>query len=167
MKMTIPEVLEAASKTTNYDERIAILKRNETFGLRTMLQALFHPGIVFNLPEGAPPYRADVAPIGHSPSNLDRQSRKMRYLAHGPEMAKGAMKREEIFVAILESVHSTEAEFLIQVKEKNCIYPGIDQKVVWDAFPGIVPEPTEEKKKTTKRKAADSSNGQEKTTAGN
>jgi hypothetical protein len=147
MRLTIPEVLDAVSKANSHAEKVHILKVHETFGLRSILQALFNPQVSFALPDGAPPYRADPAPIGHNPSSLERQMSKFKYLVNGPDMTKSPMKREEIFITILEAVHPSEAELVIQMKDKINKYDGITDKVVWDAFPGIVPEPVKKSRK--------------------
>ena len=122
MRLTSSEILTKVSEANNHDEKIHLLKLYESFGLRSVLQALFHPNVVFELPEGAPPYRPDGAPIGHNPSNLERQMNKFHYLVRGDTMAKNTVKREEIFIAILEAIHPTEAELVIQMKNKNNIY---------------------------------------------
>ena len=149
MRLTIPEVLDSVSKAKSHQEKIHILKVNESFGLRSVLQAIFHPNVIFALPEGTPPYRPDGAPIGHSPSNLERQMKKFHYFVEGDTMAKNSMKREEIFIAILENIHPSEAELVIQMKDKVNKYDGLTDKVIWDAFPGIIPEPKKFRKAKT------------------
>jgi hypothetical protein len=56
------------------------------------------------------------------------------------------MKRENIFITILESLPGPEAEMLIAAKDKKLhkLYKGITADVVKLAFPDILPEDTKE-----------------------
>ena len=48
------------------------------------------------------------------------------------------MKRERIFIDLLESLHAKEAEVLVLAKDKKLKYKGITGKLVSDAYPGLI-----------------------------
>jgi len=49
------------------------------------------------------------------------------------------LRREQLFVQMLESLHPKEAEVVIQVKDKKLNYRGLTYKLVKTTFPEILP----------------------------
>ena len=72
MKM-VYEVLELASKGKKED-KVKVLKENETWALKDILKGTFDDSIQWNLPKGEVPYTpsSDV----HHPANLLRENAK-------------------------------------------------------------------------------------------
>lgn len=135
--LLIPEILKKANNTKGRDERIKVLRDNESWALKDVLRVMFDQDIVSLLPEGAPPYTADDAPKGHSKSSLYKQHKQFRYFFKGG--AKLPMfKREKLFIDLLESVHPTEAELVIAAKDKEKPYRHITKSLVMDAFPDLI-----------------------------
>ena len=154
MTPTVPEVLELVAKAKTKNEKANLLRQNNSFALRTILQGIFHPNIKLDLPEGDPPYIPDPAPLGHSPSSLHVEIRKVKYF-FGPTMAQKKMKREEIFIGMLESVHPKEADLLLQMKNKklNCV--GLTYELAEEVFPELsLPKRTRKEKKTDVKEQA-------------
>jgi len=58
----------------------------------------------------------------------------MYLLGNNPELGK--VKREMLFIGLLESLHPKDAELLIAVKDRNIT--AIDEEVVNLAFPGLI-----------------------------
>ena len=55
---SLPELFGRVSKAETTDEKIALLRGHKnTQALHTILQGAFHPDIVWELPEGSPPYK--------------------------------------------------------------------------------------------------------------
>jgi hypothetical protein len=48
------------------------------------------------------------------------------------------IKRESLFLEILESVHPSDAEVFIAAKDKNLKYKGLTKKLVVDSFPNLI-----------------------------
>jgi len=142
MNNNICDILEVASKAKTKDERAEILKANESFALKSVLQLAFHPGIVAALPEGSPPFkRVDPHQNDYHRGFLYAESRKLGYLVEQPGQNMNRMKRENIFITILESLPGPEADMLIAAKDKKIhkLYKGITADVVRKAFPDILP----------------------------
>lgn len=141
---SLPELFSRVSKAETTDEKIALLRGHKnTTALHTILQGAFHPDIVWELPEGSPPYKKDPGEYGVSPSVLEREVRKLVYFtSRTGSLIKNKMKREEIFVSMLESVHPSEAELFIQMKDKKI--DGLTARLVWEFMPGLIPEPAPE-----------------------
>lgn len=146
MNNNICDILEVASKAKTKDERAEILKANDSFALKSVLQLAFHPGIVAALPEGAPPFkRVDPNQDDYHRGYLYPESRKLGYLVEQPDQNMSKMKRENIFITILETLPGAEADMLVAAKDKKLhkLYKGITADVVRKAFPDIMP-PVEE-----------------------
>ena len=146
MTDTIPEIFTKIANAKSNRDRKSILIKNETFGLRTVLQGAYHPDIVLQLPPGSPPYNEDSGPLGHTPSPLEFESKKFVYFVSGPTFVQDKKKREDIFIQMLESVHPTEAAIILAVKDKSLNVKGLTYDLVKDVFPQLgLPDLSSEK----------------------
>jgi hypothetical protein len=59
----------------------------------------------------------------------------MYLLGNNPELGK--VKRERLFIGLLETMYPKDAQLLIAVKDRKVT--GIDAEVVNLAFPGLIP----------------------------
>jgi len=138
-KKLISEVLTKASQLSKKEERIAFLRQNRTPALLDILRIGFDDDVVTVLPKGAPSYRKDDAPAGHEFTTLHRTFRRFKYFFKGPVAnATPALRREGMFLSLLESLNGEEAELLIAAKDKSLKYKGITKKLVQDAFPNLI-----------------------------
>ena len=129
------EVLEKASKARSKEKKIKILQKNETWALKDILIGTYSEEIEFNLPPGEPPYRASQP--HNAPTNLQRKNTEFRYFTKGgPGDKMSALKREGLFIGLLESVHPEDAKLVINMINKVKIQ-GITKNVVMEAFPGL------------------------------
>tara|TARA_B100000123_G_scaffold243615_1_gene198525 strand:+ start:115 stop:546 length:432 start_codon:yes stop_codon:yes gene_type:complete len=129
------EVLEKASKARSKEKKIKILQENETWALKDILIGTYSEEIEFNLPPGEPPYRASQP--HNAPTNLQRKNTEFRYFTKGgPGDKMSALKREGLFIGLLESVHPEDAKLVINMINKVKIQ-GITKNVVMEAFPGL------------------------------
>lgn len=143
MNSNVCDVFEVANKAKTKQERADILKVNDSFALKSVLQLAFHPNVVAALPEGAPPYkRVDPNQNDYHRGYLHAEARKFGYLVEQPGQNLNRMKRENIFITILESLPGPEADMLIAAKDKKLhkLYKGITADVAKLAFPEILPD---------------------------
>lgn len=140
-------VLEKAGAASTKEEKIQILRDNNSFALRTVLQGGMDSSIEFILPEGRPPFSLEESKKwGFTPSAIQRAVKKLKYFVkNGPGQGMTSVKRERMFINLLESMHPEEAELLILMKDKALIkktgtahYKGITKKLVIEAFPGLI-----------------------------
>ena len=137
IKKHIYEVLELVEKTTKKEEKIKILKSNESWALKDVLRATYDDSIQFLLPGGKPPYTPSQE--GSIPSTLLKQNVQFKYIVKGgPADKMLPVKRERIFINVLESVHPRDAELLIKMINKESLGKGITKKLVQEAFPGLI-----------------------------
>ena len=143
-KLSVAEhLLEAGNQTTKQD-KINYLRNNGSVALQTVLKGAYDDSVVWNLPEGIPPYRKDDAPRGFEFSSLYRKSKQFKYFTKGGVgQSLPAARREKMFVLILESLHTDEAELVLNMKEKSLMgkYNGITSALVAEAFPNLLVKP--------------------------
>lgn len=114
-----------------------ISKYRENNAIRFIFQYAFIPEKKFDLPEGTPPYKKDAAPIGMSPANFAQETRRLYIFTKERELPK--LRRESLFVQLLEALHPDEAATLIAIKDQALdeLYPNITIDLVADA--GFIP----------------------------
>jgi len=135
------EALTTARKTKNFTQKIEALQAlsEETKAqLHSVFQLTYNSHISWLLPPGTPPYR----PLD---PDLDQEGRLIAELKNfsyfiandGKPVQPDAkqMRREQLFVRILESIEPEDAELVIQMKEREI--RGVSKNVVQKAFPEL------------------------------
>ena len=135
-KLLMHEVLTKVNNAKDKPKKIAVLKENDTPGLRRIIKGSFDPNITWDLPEGSPPFIANEAPEGTEHSLLENESKKFWHFVTGADVATSKTRKETMFVQILEALHKNEAEVAVAMKDKELHkkYKGLSQAVVKEAF---------------------------------
>ena len=136
MKQYVFEVLEEMAKQRNKNDKVRVLKENETWALKDIIRGSMDTSIKWNLPEGEPPYTP--SPAHMHPTNLTKQNAQIKYFVKGgPGDKMPKYKLENIFIGILEGVDPEDAKLVINMINKKKI-PGISKPVVEEAFPKLL-----------------------------
>jgi len=143
MALSIAEVLEDVAKAKTREEKRNVLKKNESWSLKALLQQNYHPDASWLIPPGAPPYNANQ---NSADTSLLYEAKKLEYYTNGQTNIP-MLKREAMFVTLLERLSPDEAEILIAVKDQKLSYRGLTYKLVKDTWPDLLPE--QEEKSTT------------------
>ena len=138
MRIGIAEFLEKVSKLKKREEKIAALKYNDSFQIRTILQGVFDPRIVWVLPEGTPPYTPSA--LVDQENVLINDCRKLIYFIEGGSPNLKQARRETMFIEMLEAVSPADAKLLCSIKEKKLPFKGITADIVQEAFPDLLPQ---------------------------
>lgn len=147
MVIGVAEFLEKVSKLKKREEKVNALRNNNSFQIKTVLQGAFDPRVRWLLPEGIPPFRKNDIP-DQEPVFI-RECRKLTYFVDGAHPNLKQQKREAMFIELLENVAPADAILLCSIKEKKLPFKGIDESIVREAFPDLLPpqQPKEEKTK--------------------
>jgi hypothetical protein len=131
LKKYLTEILDEINKNP---KKLEEYKTDPDIDL--LFKYAFHPNGKMILPEGEPPYKPDAAPMGMSPA-VFRQELQRLYIFCRKDLTP--IKREQLFISLLESIHPDEAKVMIAVKDQKLdkLYKKITRKVVEQA--GIVP----------------------------
>lgn len=121
-------------------------KYKENGALRILFDYAYNPSLKMILPEGVPPYKEDAAPIGMSPGNLMMEVKKL-YIFCRADLTP--LRRESIFLQLLEGLHPTEAKLIIAVKDQDLtpLYKNLSHKFAYDNGLVAVPPPVKKPKK--------------------
>ena len=133
------EILKLVTKAKTTAAKVKVLQDNESFALKTLIQGNFDPKIVLDVPEGSPPYKQDESPAGLQMSRIDSSIKMLGNLVVGTPLPK--MRKEMLFIQLLEGIHAEDAELVIAMKDKKLtdICPTLTKKVAEKAFPKLFP----------------------------
>jgi len=147
--MLFTEILDKVSKAKTKEEKVTILRENNTDALRIVLKSSFDPKIEWVFPEGTVPYTPNEAPAGTEHTMLASEAKKLWHYIKGADNATKQHQKELMFFQLLEGLHSSEAELICRAKDKKLhqIYKGLSSNVVREAFGWneefVVPKPDE------------------------
>ena len=134
----VTEILQKVSSAKTKKEKVDLLQEYNNNGLRAILIINFDESLKFLLPEGDVPFTANDAPAGTDHTRIDHEYRGLyRYFKGGDSSIK-SMKREQLFVQLLEGLYKDEAEMLVLAcnKDLQAKYR-VTKAVVQEAFPSI------------------------------
>lgn len=141
MKLSLTELFDKVEAAPKAD-RLAILKTQDNIILRTVFEHNFNPDCVYDLPEGEPPYKKDKGlPYGVTDSSLRTEYRRLYiFLKSYDKIPK--MRKETLFIQVLEGVHWTDAEVLCLIKDKalQTKWPSLTLELVKELYPTMKAE---------------------------
>ena len=161
------EILDLVSKQRSKAKKIEVLRKYDHTALRTIFIWNFDESVKSNLPEGEVPYQGydeQNTYSGTLSTKVSEQIRSMHergnfslgasdnsghttirreakhfynFVKGGNDMMSG-IRRETMFINILEGLHPLEAEIIILVKDKKLsdVYK-ITKEIVAEAYPDI------------------------------
>lgn len=139
INLSIYEMFQNVSKETKEADKVLLLKQysKESQGFSTMVDLIFNPAWKWLLPPGSPPYNA--APKEHDNQNvLKADARKLQYFVNTPQGNNmKPLRRETMFIELLEAVHFYDAKLLLSAKDKKLPFKGVTLKHIKKAFPDM------------------------------
>jgi hypothetical protein len=142
VRKSVAEILEAASKIPGKIDRISYLRKEYTPTLGKIVQWAYDKRITFLLPEGPVPYKATKAL--DQEGNLYGEARRLYLFAavNGQPIHQTLkqVRREALFIQLLENLAPSEAKLVESVKDKKIPYAGLDEEFFKEAFPTLIDE---------------------------
>ena len=150
-KTLISEVLQRVSNAKTKSEKVKILQEYKSPALTKLLLCNYARNITFVFPDGRTPYTPQERPKGVDHQYLFNEHRHIekfikkdfgRFFVYGCSGAQKPriqqLKKESLWLQLLENLHRDEAEVLDLVKDKqlNKKYKITKQNVI-DAFPEL------------------------------
>ena len=134
----LTEILQKVSSAKTKKEKVELLQEYNSQGLRSLLIINFDESLQFLLPEGDVPFTPNDAPAGTEHTRLVHEWKGLyRYFKGGDNTLKG-MRREQLFVQLLEGLHADEANMLVSACNKDLQSKyRVTKAVVAEAFPSI------------------------------
>lgn len=130
----IVNVIRSIQQADSKKEKIDILKKSDTVPLRTFLRLIFDSRVSHTLPEGVPEDCFAGWPEGEAPANLNTIYRNYVNFLEGAPGTQ--LQKEAIFLKLLSKLCKSEAEILIEAKDKK-LKLGLSKREISKVFPGI------------------------------
>jgi len=130
------EVIDMVDKERSRPKKVKILQQHNSVPLQDYLRCVFDDRVQFLLPDTPPPYTPNKEES--APSSWRRQNTKLQYLVKGPGNKVQQIKRESIFIQMLEAVHPKDAKLLCEMVNKRTPARGLTKKLVQEAFPDLI-----------------------------
>ena len=136
MVLTFHEIFTKVNNAKDKQRKIEVLRQYDSPSMRQVLKGAFDPKIKWDLPEGTPPYIENEAPLGTEHTYLDQEAKRLWHFVVGADMNLTKVKKETLFIQMLEGLSADEAKLLVGVKDKNLnnIYKGLTSAVIKEAF---------------------------------
>jgi len=139
MALSIADIFEDVAKAKTREDKREVLMKNESWSLKALLQQNYHPDAKWLIPPGPPPYNENQ---NSADTSLLYEAKKLDYYTDGKKNLP-MLKRESMFVSLLEHLSPDEAKILIAVKDQKLTYKGLTYKLVKDTWPDLLPEQEE------------------------
>jgi hypothetical protein len=134
-KMTsVAKLLLQIAELKSKEDRIEALKVNGHPVLKNILKYTFDPNVKFLLPEGNPPYKENIY---DEPKALLAEANKIYLFIEGGNPNLKPLRREQLFIQLLEAVSKEDAKLLLAMKDKKGIHKNINKDIVEKAFPEL------------------------------
>jgi hypothetical protein len=132
------EILELASKQRTNQKKVEVFKEHSTDALKAILIWNFDESVISMIPSGDVPYEKNEVPVGTDHTSLRKEWKNLYHFVKGGNDSLSQVRRETMFIQILEGLHPKEADILCLVKDKNLQSQfKISKEVVEQAFPDI------------------------------
>lgn len=140
--LSLAEITAGVCELKDTSEQVAYLQKNNSKELRNILILMYDKRWSFALPSDPPPYTPSVHSETHG--MLYREARKLAYFVN--EMPEGenlsAIKKESLFIQMLETVDADDAKLLLQMLAKKP-FPELSPDTINEAFGQIINEPVD------------------------
>ena len=135
----IHEILDLVNEQRSKAKKVEILKEYETDALKSLFIWNFDPSVVSLLPEGEVPYNKNEVPVGTDHTSLRREYRQLYHFVKGGNDQLSSLRRESMFIQLLEGLHPEEADIICLVKDGqlNKKYK-LTRDIVEPAYPDII-----------------------------
>ena len=134
----IHEILNLVEEQKTKAKKIDILREYRDDSLTAILIWNFDSSVISAVPEGQVPYKENEVPIGTDHTSLRREWKNLFHFIKGGNDSLSALRRETMFIQMLEGLHPEEAKIICLVKDKNLTEKyKITKDMVAEAFPDI------------------------------
>ena len=132
------EILQAVSSAKTKKHKIEILQEYRSPALVSLFIWNYDDTVKSAIPQGIVPYTPNDAPTPEAQSKLASQYRTLYNYVRGGNDSLRQVKRESLFIELLESLHPDEAELICLVKDKtmNKKYR-VTHNVIKEAYPDV------------------------------
>ena len=144
-KATLPpnpflnEILDYVETQKTKAKKVQALQEYRDDSLTAILIWNFDDRVQSAIPEGVVPYKENEVPVGTDHTSLRREWKNLYHFIKGANAELSSLRRETMFIQMLEGLHPEEAKIICLVKDKNLAEKyKLTRELVAEAFPDIV-----------------------------
>lgn len=135
MLLSLSEIVKKATEQTTKEEKIEWLQKNESVPLKTILKYMYDPSVKFLIPNTPPPWKKNGY-VGVE-GMLYKETRRLKiFIEGGGYDHMDNIKREQLFISLLEDVDDNDAELLCKMIAQKPL-KGLSRAVVHESFPDL------------------------------
>lgn len=140
MRLSIAEIVNKATELKTVDEKVEWLRKYDHPALRTVLKYMYDKNVEFLIPNTAPPWKKNQY-VGVEGMLYNEARRLKIFIKGGGYDNLNKVKREQLFISLLEDIDNADAELLCKMIEQKPL-KGLSRNVVVTAFPQEFPQET-------------------------
>lgn len=139
VRISISEIISGAASKKSTSEKVDFLRSNDTPALRVVLKYTYDNSIEFLIPDTPPPWNKNEFE-DEAKALLYREARRLKIFVKGGGYDNlNQIKRETLFINLLEDVDNDDAETLCQMITKKP-FKGLTKKTIQEAFANLIEE---------------------------
>ena len=132
------EILDLVGAQRSKAKKVEVLQEYRDPSLVSILIWNFDDTVVSIIPEGEVPYNPNEVPVGTDHTSLRREYRNLYHFVQGGNTSLSTIRRETMFIQMLEGLHPRESEILCLIKDKKLTTKyKLTYEVVKEAYPDI------------------------------
>ena len=113
----VNEILDYISKQKSKIAKVEALKEYRNDALVSILIWNFDETVVSMIPEGDVPFTPNDSPQGTDHTSLRREQRNLYHFVKGGNDSLNNLRRESMFIQMLEGLHPSEAKIVVLAKD--------------------------------------------------
>ena len=116
---SLAQIVSEIEKEKTKAGQVKIIRENDSNALRMVFEFTFDPMLQWLVPDSDPPYRPAADTIDQE-GRLYSEIDKLVYFTNTPEgMNVKPMKREQLFIQLLETIAPEDAKLLLRMRRKE------------------------------------------------
>ena len=114
MRLSISEIVNKAAELNTVEEKVEWLRKYESPALRTVLKYTYDKSVEFLIPNTPPPWKKNSY-IGVEGMLYNEARRLKIFIKGGGYDNLNQVKREQLFISLLEDIDNNDAELLCKM----------------------------------------------------
>lgn len=141
IRLSMTEVLSELPKKKSKADKVAWLRKNDNVPFRNVLRLIYDESIEFLLPDTPPPWKPNEFE-DEAKTMLYREARRLKiFFKGGGYDDMKPVKREQLFITLLEAIDNEDAELLANHMLSHTKVKGLTLQTLLEAFPDLLTTP--------------------------
>lgn len=141
IRLSMTEVLSELPKKKTKADKVAWLRENENVPFRNVLRLIYDETVEFLLPDSAPPWKKNEFE-DEAKTMLYREARRLKiFFKGGGYDTMKPIKREELFISLLEAIDNDDAKLLANNMLSHTKVKGLTKATLEEAYPDLFTSP--------------------------